>query len=105
MRSEPLLNITGHILYEADRLDPITVILHDFRQGMGRLILECYGSAWSATWGAIGARTLRDFLVSCDPQYVANAMASATRMSKREEAHLLRVVTAAIEFLNSNGGN
>lgn len=48
-------------IFDAPGLDPITVVLRDFRSGSGEMIVACYGLAWVGYWGAIGERTLREF--------------------------------------------
>ncbi len=59
-------------LIELDRLDPVTVFLEDFSDGVGRITILCYGQAWSGFWGAMGENnTIVDFVLSCDEHYIA----------------------------------
>lgn len=61
---------------DAGRLDPITVVLQDLGlnshgRRRGRLIVECFGSAWSAYFGAMYA-PLPSFVAGMDAEYTAN---------------------------------
>ncbi|MDF3821684.1 hypothetical protein P3G55_17400 [Leptospira sp. 96542] len=75
-------------------LDPITVILTD-TWGQGRLIVESFGSAWSAYFGSVGPQTLRQFLASCDEDYLGDKL--TCRM--QEEAYVRDVARAVIDGL------
>jgi hypothetical protein len=77
------------VIRDADggRLDPITVLLRDVAPGSGQLIVECYGQAWSAWWGAMGERDLRTFVTDCHPAYISN------RLDPKGGKYLLRVVS------------
>lgn len=83
------------------RLDPVTVFLQDLRPGAGRLTVECFGTAWSATWGGMRAHDLRDFLVECDAEYVSGKLAPTTprQPSKGEESYRLRITQAVLGAL------
>jgi len=91
----------------APRLDPVTVILNDVDPGRGQLILECFGCAWSAWWGAMGdGYDLRRFLLSVSVGYVTNCLirgrrqfATNQRALAREEAYLAMIVGALREEL------
>ena len=95
-----LLEISG-----APALDPIRVLLQDTQPGAGRLIIECYGRAWSAYWGAIGRETIAGFVAGCsrDPEYIVRALCSGTRSSKHDDAYLLRIVKAVQAALSEGG--
>jgi len=55
----------------AFRLDPLTVILDNFEPGRGKIIIECFGESWSASWAAMGKRTIAQFFCNCDEHYLA----------------------------------
>lgn len=55
---------------ELGRLDPIRVTLDDIEPGKGRINIECYGKAWASYWGAMGKRSIADFVMSCDNGYL-----------------------------------
>lgn len=65
------LKITG-----IERLDPVSVIFEDFGPGQGKIIIECYGKAWSAYWGGMGDRTISEFFCSCDDGYLSNNLSN-----------------------------
>ena len=80
-------------IHEAPALDPITVILQDLGPKQGRLIVECYGEIWTAFWGGMGERTLRQFLVSFSPSYICGKM-ERPKTTKAQVAYLMRVIEA-----------
>lgn len=81
------------------RLDPVTVILLDLGPGFGRIIVQCCGEAWTATWGAMGSRTVREFVSDTDADYLATKLAPPRRQSKAAESYLSRVAGAVIEAI------
>lgn len=82
-------------IFDAPGLDPITVVLRDFRSGSGEMIVACYGLAWVGYWGAIGERTLREFLISCHADYIANRIwIQHERRVKHRYAYLVRIIHA-----------
>ena len=103
MRVEPA-HVEALTIYEADRLDPVFVVLQDFGGGRGRLVVECWGNAWSTYWGAMGSETLRQFIVGCDVDYIANRMwpSKQPRRVKADFAYLVRIVTAVQNALRTS---
>ena len=63
------LKITG-----LERLDPVSVYIEGHVQGKGKLTVECFGKSWSAFWGAIGNKTVEEFILSSDICYLANSL-------------------------------
>lgn len=103
MRIENAERVKVFTIFDAPKLDPITVMLQDVAPGCGRLVVECYGSAWSGYWGAMGDRDLIGFLLGCDHSYIAGKMHSNDRkMKKVEEVYLNRIVEAVHSALRSN---
>ena len=103
MRIENTEKTKVFTIFDAPKLDPITVALQDLGPGCGRLIVECYGSAWSGYWGAMGYKDLTAFLLDCHPEYIAGRMHPNDRKMKRsEESYLLRIVEAVHSALRSN---
>lgn len=81
-------------------LDPITVTLQDWGTGRGRLMVECYGWAWSCYWGAMGTHDLRSFLLACGGDYVAGKLTNnQRRATKTEERYLARIVDRVLYAL------
>lgn len=89
-------------------LDPILVVIRDFAPGRGQLTVECYGSAWSCWWGAMGdGKTVLEFLRGCDAEYVANCLIRPRRQwitSKREERREMEYLTTICAALISHAG-
>lgn len=106
VRVEQDLAVDAFRVYDAMRapglgsIDPITVMLRDFG-GSGQIVVECYGAAWSAWFGAIGSATLRQFLVGCDEYYLGGKLANNTtrKTTKREEAYVCDIARAVIKAL------
>jgi hypothetical protein len=102
MRIENTERVKVFTIFDAPKLDPITVVLQDVGPGCGRLIVECYGSAWSAYWGAMG-NDIAGFLRGCNTSYIAGKMHPIDRNIKKSEAvYLDRIVEAVHSALRSN---
>jgi hypothetical protein len=83
----------------APKLDPIRVIALDEAPGMGRLIVECYGQAWSNFWNAMGDRTVRQFVASSPADYIADklhrhGLTDDEERDQADRAYLKRIVEA-----------
>ena len=61
-------------IVDVPALDPINVIFQDTAPRQGRILVECYGSAWACWWGNMGDRTVRQFVASCDASYLAGSL-------------------------------
>lgn len=59
-------------LTELDRLDPVTIYLENFEPGRGRITITCFRKSWSAMSG----RTVEQFFVSCDDEYLAGNLST-----------------------------
>lgn len=85
-------------------LDPIRVILYDYGDERGRMIVvECYGDAYSHYWGRMGKETVREFVCSCSEDYLVGKLLPAhlhgTRLEKLQRIHLQRIVRRVREAL------
>jgi hypothetical protein len=99
MTVEPA-SLDSFVISGAHALDPILVALQDFGGGKGRIVVECYGQAWSAYWGAMSGQSLRAFIVGAEPDYIANRMWPAKqRRAEADYAYLLRIVAAVQDAL------
>ncbi len=59
-------------LFDLDRLDPVTIFIENFSDGVGRITIVCYGKAWTSFWGAMGKdNDVAEFFCSCDEYYLA----------------------------------
>lgn len=60
---------------EVVNLDPVDVYLEDAAPGRGCLVVTCADQSWTHTWTSMGSgRSLADFLVACDVDYLVRAM-------------------------------
>lgn len=77
-------------------IDPVTVVLEDLGPGRGRLIVECFGQAWSAYWCAMGeTRTVAKFVAASDRDYVVCRLGAA----RRDREYLSKIVDAVKDAL------
>lgn len=83
-------------LTEVPRLDPIRIYLEDYEPGRGRITISCYDAAWVGYWGAMGGRTIAQFFISCDAEYLAGNLGCAATLNRaaHNRAYLVRVVEA-----------
>lgn len=86
----------------AERLDPISLLLENLEPGKGRITIRCYAQAWALTayWGAMGGRTVEEFVMDCNPEYVSDALTWGRQpVKKRDEAYFVRIVCAVQQAL------
>ncbi|MBB5769132.1 hypothetical protein [Xanthomonas euroxanthea] len=83
---------------QRNNLDPINVFVQDYELGRGRIVVTCYGQAWCGFWGAMGDRTVMEFVASCNADYVAGNMLSGRHEypKKREKAYVERIAAEVI---------
>ena len=67
-----------YVLSGLEELDPVTVYVTNYGEGVGKLVVECYGEAWAAAWSAMGEKTLERFVLSCDEDYLLNSLLKRT---------------------------
>lgn len=89
-----------------NKLDPISVFVQDQAAGRGRIVVTCYGNAWQAFWGAMGDRTVMEFVAQCDADYVAGNMLQGrqTRIAKHEREYAARVAAEVIAEFRALAG-
>ncbi|HDS1582001.1 TPA: hypothetical protein QEL15_004117 [Stenotrophomonas maltophilia] len=80
-------------------LDPINVFVQDYELGRGRIVVTCYGQAWCGFWGAMGDRTVMQFVAACDADYVAGNMLSGRHehVKKHERTYVERIAAEVID--------
>ncbi|HAS6054690.1 TPA: hypothetical protein I7122_18325 [Vibrio vulnificus] len=66
--------VTKLYLSEIPKLDPVGVFLEDYQKGQGKITIECFGESWSHYWPAMGGRSLTEFFVSCNVDYLARKL-------------------------------
>lgn len=86
-----------------NNLDPINVFVQDYELGRGRIVVTCCGQAWCGFWGAMGDRTVMQFVAACDADYVAGNMLSGRHehVRKHERAYVERIATEVIAEFRS----
>jgi len=105
MRIQENPHTASFTIFDADKLDPVTVFLQDFGGGCGRMIVECWCTAWSAYWGAMGSASVREFVLEAHPEYIATRMLPQDRKHlKRDEAYLLRIVKVVQQAMRDGAG-
>lgn len=114
------MNITpsgceAFVISGVDGLDPVTVFLQDFgrdtdnegRYARGRLIVECWGEAWSCYWGAMAAPDIQTFLARTSPCYLVDKLWPSyvyrSRRMRHREQYLERIVEAVIAACKERG--
>lgn len=83
-------------------LDPVSAYFDDIGAGQGRIILVCWDMAYTAYWGAMGDRTVKQFFAECGVDYLMNNMHG--RHYKRgavDNQYLTRIVTAVHNHLHT----
>ena len=85
-------------------LDPIRVITENFAPGQGRIIITCWDAAWVGYWGGMSGKTVEQFFIDCDAEYLAGNLGSSSTLSRRNEnrAYLIRVIRAVQAALKMN---
>ena len=102
MKLETLNSATVIQISDLPRLDPITLMVQDLGPGQGRVIVECYGEAWSAFWGSMPAGfTTLDFIKSMDCCYLRSKL-SRPKQTMAQGAYLDRIVDAIYSSLREN---
>jgi hypothetical protein len=91
-----MINISTIEVVDAKGLDPIDVYFKDIDLGKGHVTITCYGSAWTSYFGAMGNRTVRQFVVDADVGYLVNKMGIAPLLKsrKRDTDYLSRIILA-----------
>jgi hypothetical protein len=87
-----VVEITG-----AKALDPLLVFLVDVGPSRGRVVVECYGSAWGASFSNTGGKTIAEFVATAPEGYLAD------KLERRDDAvdYLARIATAVQEGLRA----
>ena len=77
----------------ADGLDGIHVFFIDRESSVGYVTVICYGQAWTAFFGAMGGRTIREFFCEAGTDYLVNKM-RRQKETKAELKYLSRIIDA-----------
>lgn len=80
-------------IIDAHGLDSITVFWQDFSPGCGEITVVCYGRAWTAYFGAMSGKTIKEFVDMAGIDYLVNKM-DTFDMRKKDLPYLTRIITA-----------
>jgi len=95
------MNAAIKITVEAVRIDhhgidPITLIIEDIAPGQGRIIVECFGAAWSAWWGGMAGKTTVQFVAGCHADYIASKLWPEGMKRRTDREDYLRCISGAV---------
>lgn len=95
--------VKAEVIKDAPGLDWVHVYWADVVPGKGSCVITCYGAAWTCYFGAMGGRSIRQFFMECDAEYLANAMSNKPHLKeqKRHFEYLKRIVQAVKESLKT----
>jgi hypothetical protein len=77
-------------------LDRIEVFWRNYQLGKGSVTLTCYGSAWTAYFGAMGERTIQQFFAEAGTDYLTNKLGISPQLKQRKQDgdYLMRIINA-----------
>jgi len=73
--------VTKLLISEVKSLDDITVYLENYTVGRGKITIEICGDSYSSFWGAMGGRTIEQFVLDCDNHYLSKNLVSLSALS------------------------
>jgi len=69
--------VTKYRLTEVERLDPIEIIVENYKIGQGKIIITCWDKSWVYSWFGMGENNLETFFQQCDNCYLAGKLSSS----------------------------
>lgn len=75
------------------RLDPVEVIIENYGDGAGKILISCWGESWTGYWGSMGS-TVEEFFQRVDNGYLIGRMANYDSMVQDtdEDADFIRTL-------------
>ena len=67
------------------RLDPVEVIIENYGEGAGKIIITCWGESWTGYWGSMGG-TMEEFFQRVSNDYLINKMSDYRDTEPDEDA-------------------
>lgn len=58
---------------ESHRLDPVEVIIENYGDGAGKILISCWGESWTGFWGSMGG-TVEEFFQRVSNDYLIDKM-------------------------------
>ena len=95
MRLLPIETVAWKVI-DAPGLDSIDVYWRECGRGCGAVTICCFGSAWTAYWGGMGDRTIKQFFLAADTSYLVNKLGITSELKARkcDLVYLGRIVDA-----------
>jgi len=62
--------VTKHVFSDLRYQDTVSIVIEDEMKGWGSVTITKYGSAWTGSWNAMGDRTVTEFFLHCDNDYL-----------------------------------
>lgn len=62
------------VITDADRLDPVKVMIENLRPGAGNITITSFGKSWTSYWGSMSDRSIQEFFVDCNDSYLINCL-------------------------------
>lgn len=86
---------------DAKGLDRIHAFWIDIEPGSGYVTIICYGAAWTAYFGGMSGKTIREFFATCDTDYLLRKLGIGPHLksTKRDDAYLTKIIEAVKESL------
>lgn len=82
-----------YIIREVQNLDPLRVYVTNFKPGHGKIVIECVGRAWSASWPAMSGETVQQFFVRAPIDYLFDNL-MVTFADEDREVYITRIINA-----------
>jgi hypothetical protein len=85
----------------APNLDPIQVVWRNYAPCQGSVTITCWGCAWTAYFGGMGAETIEEFFADADTPYLVTKLGITPllKQSKKNAAYLGRIIDAIKQHL------
>ena len=102
MQTQPL-NVEAIEITDAPSLDTISVYWTNYAPNRGSVTICCYGSAWTAYFGAMNERSIQKFFADADTGYLVNKLGITPQLkqAKANLVYLARIVNAVKAVLTT----
>lgn len=88
-------DVLAFTISDAERLDPVRVMIENYEPGKGRITVTCYGQAWTGAWFAMGGDTVQEFIKRVSNDYLIGCLAPRLESSVDDDND------ANLEFVKS----
>lgn len=66
------------LVTEVKSMDPVRIYIEDHDKGVGRIVITCYGRAYTYFWSGMGNTTMAEFFSGCNIDYLASKLDPGT---------------------------